>query len=160
MERAREMYSAALYKEEFLTAKKLVKGMDRKLTRKLEICNQQFLVLKRECESYREYTSVGHIAVSLMNLMSELERFLEETEAEEVREQLLELYFHVRAFLNIYDILDEHYVIYTELETDDSFLLKLFCVNPAVNLQEYLSRGNSTIFFLQRCFQSATIRSF
>ena len=55
--------------------------------------------------------------------------FLEETEAEEVREQLLELYFHVRAFLNIYDILDEHYVIYTELETDDSFLLKLFCVN-------------------------------
>ena len=147
VERAREMYSAALYKEEFLTAKKLVKGMDRKLTRKLEICNQQFLVLKRECESYREYTSVGHIAVSLMNLMAELERFLEETEAEEVREQLLELYFHVRAFLNIYDILDEHYVIYTELETDDSFLLKLFCVNPAVNLQEYLSRGNSTIFF-------------
>lgn len=147
VERAREMYSAALYKEEFLTAKKLVKGMDRKLTRKLEICNQQFLVLKRECEPYREYTSVGHIAVSLMNLMSELERFLEETEAEEVREQLLELYFHVRAFLNIYDILDEHYVIYTELETDDSFLLKLFCVNPAVNLQEYLSRGNSTIFF-------------
>ena len=57
---------------------------------------------------------------------------MEETEAEEVREQLLELYFHVRAFLNIYDILDEHYVIYTELETDDSFLLKLFCVNPAV----------------------------
>lgn len=147
VERAREMYSAALYKKEFLTAKRLVKGMDRKLTRKLEICNQQFLVLKRECESYREYTSVGHIAVSLMNLMSELERFLEETEAEEVREQLLELYFHVRAFLNIYDILDEHYVIYTELETDDSFLLKLFCVNPAVNLQEYLSRGNSTIFF-------------
>lgn len=147
VERAREMYSAALYKEEFLTAKRLVKGMDRKLTRKLEICNQQFLVLKRECESYREYTSVGHIAVSLMNLMSELERFLEETEAEEVREQLLELYFRVRAFLNIYDILDEHYVIYTELETDDSFLLKLFCVNPAVNLQEYLSRGNSTIFF-------------
>lgn len=147
VERAREMYSATLYKEEFLTAKRLVKGMDRKLTRKLEICNQQFLVLKRECESYREYTSVGHIAVSLMNLMSELERFLEETEAEEVREQLLELYFHVRAFLNIYDILDEHYVIYTELETDDSFLLKLFCVNPAVNLQEYLSRGNSTIFF-------------
>ena len=72
---------------------------------------------------------------------------MEETEAEEVRKQLLELYFHVRAFLNIYDILDEHYVIYTELETDDSFLLKLFCVNLAVNLQEYLSRGNSTIFF-------------
>ena len=147
VERAREMYSAALYKEEFLAAKKLVKGIDRKLTRKLEICNQQFLVLKRACETYREYTSVGHIAVSLMNLMSELERFLEETEAEEVREQILEFYFHVRAFLNIYDILDEHYVIYTELGEDDSFLLKLFCVNPAVNLQEYLSRGNSTIFF-------------
>ena len=98
VERAREMYSAALYKEEFLAAKKLVKGIDRKLTRKLEICNQQFLVLKRACETYREYTSVGHIAVSLMNLMSELERFLEETEAEEVREQILEFYFHVRLF--------------------------------------------------------------
>lgn len=147
VERAREMYSAVLYKEEFLAAKKLVKGIDRKLTRKLEICNQQFLILKRECETYREYTSVGHIAVSLMNLMSELERFLEEADAEEVREQILELYFHVRMFLNIYDSLDENYVIYTELESDGSFLLKLFCVNPAVNLQEYLSKGNSAIFF-------------
>ena len=38
-------------------------------------------------------------------------------------------------------------MIYIELITEGGFLLKLFCVNPAVNLQEYLSRGNSTVFF-------------
>ena len=37
--------------------------------------------------------------------------------------------------------------IYSELERDGRFKVKLFCVNPAANLQNYLEQGNSTIFF-------------
>ena len=85
--------------------------------------------------------------MKLMNLMGEIERFLEECEDEAKREPILELYFRVRDFINIHDLLDENYVIYTELEPDGRFKLKLFCVNPAVNLAGYLEQGNSTIFF-------------
>ena len=104
-------------------------------------------MLKRECENYQILESVSHIAVKLMNVMSGLEEYLEEEHSEEKREQILDFYFQVRDFLNIHDILDENYVIYSELERGGRFRVKLLCVNPSVNLQTYLEQGNSTIFF-------------
>lgn len=147
VERGREMYSAEIYKEDILSIKRLVKNADSKLARKLEECNKSLLELKRECENFQLQNSVSHIALKLMNVMTEMERFLEESKDIEMRDQVLDLYFQVRNFLNIHDILDENYVIYTELERDGRFKLMLFCVNPSVNLQSYLEQGNSTVFF-------------
>lgn len=147
VERAREMYSTTIYKEEFLEAKRIIKYLDKKLVRKLDICNRQLLELKRECETYQVHQSVGHFSISMTNLLMEMERFMEECDRAEVKEELLEFYFHVRTFLNVYDVLDENYTIYTEMEEDGKFKLKLFCVNPALNLQNFLEKGNSTVFF-------------
>lgn len=147
VERAREMYSATIYKEEFLEAKRIIKYLDKKLERKLDICNRQLLELKRECETYQVHQSVGHFSISMTNLLMEMERFMEECDRAEIKEELLEFYFHVRTFLNVYDVLDENYTIYTEMEEDGKFKLKLFCVNPALNLQNFLEKGNSTVFF-------------
>ena len=145
VERGREMYSAVLYKEEFLQMKKAVRYESVKLTRQLEGCNQMLLEMKRECQTYKEYNSISHFALKLLNVMNGLQKFLEEKE--QVDEEVLEFYFHVRNFLNIYEEVDENYVIYTELEEGGDFKLKLFCVNPAVKLQNFLSQGNSTVFF-------------
>lgn len=147
VERGREMYSAVLYKEDILEVRRAVKQMDSRLAKRLEETNRLMLELKRECEDYRVVESVSHLALKLMNLLTEMERFLEEYREGEKRELVLDLYFQVRDFLNIHDILDENYVIYSELERDGRFKVKLFCVNPAANLQNYLEQGNSTIFF-------------
>lgn len=147
VERGREMYSAVLYKEDILEVRRAVKQMDSRLAKRLEETNRLMLELKRECEDYRVLESVSHLALKLMNLLTEMERFLEEYREGEKRELVLDLYFQVRDFLNIHDILDENYVIYSELERDGRFKVKLFCVNPAANLQNYLKQGNSTIFF-------------
>lgn len=145
VERGREMYSAVLYKEEFLQMKKAVRYESVKLTWQLEGCNQMLLEMKRECQTYKEYNSISHFALKLLNVMNGLQKLLEEKE--QVDEEVLEFYFHVRNFLNIYEEVDENYVIYTELEEGGDFKLKLFCVNPAVKLQNFLSQGNSTVFF-------------
>ena len=147
VERGREMYSAELYKEDFLEVKRCVKEYDKKIADQLDGINRLFLALKRECETYRVLESVSHISLKLMRLLTEMERFLEEQEGGEKREKVLELYFRVRAFLNIHDIMDENYVIYSELEADGRFKVKLFCINPAVNLQGCLEQGNGTVFF-------------
>lgn len=147
VERGREMYSAELYKEDFLEVKRCVKEYDKKIAAQLDGINRLFLALKRECETYRVLESVSHISLKLMRLLTEMERFLEEQEGGEKREKVLELYFRVRAFLNIHDIMDENYVIYSELEADGRFKVKLFCINPAVNLQGCLEQGNGTVFF-------------
>ena len=147
VERGREMYSASLYKEDLLEVRKMVKAEDPKLAKGLSECNQQFLELKRECEHYQILKSVSHIALKLMNVLSKLEDYLEECKDAEKKKRVLDFYFEVRSFLNIHDIMDENYVIFSEMMEDGRFQIKLFCVNPAVNLQNYLEQGNSTIFF-------------
>ena len=147
VERGREMYSASLYKEDLLEVRKLVKAEDPKLAKRLSECNQQFLELKRECEHYQILKSVSHIALKLMNVLSKLEDYLEECKDAEKKKRVLDFYFAVRSFLNIHDIIDENYVIFSEMMEDGRFQIKLFCVNPAANLQNYLEQGSSTIFF-------------
>lgn len=147
VERGREMYSASLYKEDLLEVREMVKAEDPKLAKGLSECNQQFLELKRECEHYQILKSVSHIALKLMNVLSKLEDYLEECKDAEKKKRVLDFYFAVRSFLNIHDIMDENYVIFSEMMEDGRFQIKLFCVNPAVNLQNYLEQGNSTIFF-------------
>ncbi len=147
VERGQKMYSATLCKEDFLQMKRSLKGVDEKLARHLDDCNRQLLDLKRDCEDFQVLDSVGNVYLKLLGLMTEMERFLEESKNEELRREVLDFYFDVRRFVGVYESLDENYLVYSELEKSGHFLLHLFCVNPAQNLQEYLDKGNSTIFF-------------
>ena len=160
VERGRSMYSASLCKEHLLEVRKIVKTEDAKLTKALSGCNEQLLILKRECPGHALYSSVSHLVIRLMNVMSEVERFLEECRKEEIREQVLDLYFEIRDFLSIHEKLDENYMIYTELTEDGGFYVRLFCVNPAVNLSEYLNYGVCTVFFRRHSCPYSIIRSF
>ena len=147
VERGRQMYSAELCKEDFLAVKKLVKGEAPRFAKRLEACNKILLAMKKECENYKVLDNISHLGIQLMNVLSEADRYLEECVDKEVRETVLNFYFQVRSFLNIYDGLDENYVVYTEYREDGRFVLKLFCVNPAANLQKCLDKGNSAVFF-------------
>lgn len=147
VERGRQMYSAELCKEDFLAVKKLVKGEAPRFAKRLEACNKILLAMKKECENYKVLDNISHFGIQLMNVLSETDRYLEECVDKEVRENVLDFYFQVRSFLNIYDGLDENYVVYTEYQENGRFVLKLFCVNPAENLQKCLDKGNSAVFF-------------
>lgn len=147
VERGRQMYSAELCKEDFLAVKKLVKGEAPRFAKRLETCNKILLAMKKECENYKVLDNISHFGIQLMNVLSETDRYLEECVDKEVRETVLDFYFQVRSFLNIYDGLDENYVVYTEYQENGRFVLKLFCVNPAANLQKCLDKGNSAVFF-------------
>ena len=80
-----------------------------------------------------------------------MERYLEEERNAGNAEQpdaFMELFFQVRQFLEIHELLDENYIQYTELEGSGRFKVKLFCVNPAQNLNHYLRPGQFYDFFL------------
>ena len=147
VDRGRQMYSAALYKEEVLKIRKSLKPYGGKVIRELNRLNQFLLELKRECESYEVLESIGNLPVLLMKVMGELESFLEEPPQPEVGKEALEFYFTVRDFLNICDLLDENYKIYVQNLEDGGFQLRLFCVNPAKNLENCLEKGSCAVFF-------------
>ena len=145
--RAREMYSAALIKEDVLAAKRLIKDRNRKLTRAMDRVNKLLLEMKRECDGYGLLESVAPLAQVLAGMQGELEEFLEENPVFEDRESLLEFYFQVRDFLMVYELTDERYRMYSELREDGTFMVRLFCVNPAGNLSACLEQGRSAVFF-------------
>ena len=147
VDRSREMYSAQLYKEDFLAVKKIIKPYSRKLEKHLEKCNRLLLEYKRECDGYQLYENVGNLFFSLMRLSSELDEFLQKPMEFQGHKEVLDFYFALRNFMNIYELVDEHYVIYTEHQEDGRFMLKLFCVDPSANIQACLDKANSTVFF-------------
>lgn len=147
VERGREMYSALLCKETFLELKKTVKAYDDRIAKNLDKCNKEMLVLKRECEGCRVVEQTDGLVRALMRLGASIEDYLEDHEDSPVRTEILAFYFEVSHFLEMYDLMDENYVTYSELREDGSFIVKLFCVNPAGNLRNCMRRGRSTILF-------------
>lgn len=147
VERARNMYSAKLCKEDFLDLKKLVMNIDKKMAGYLEKCNKALLELKRECENYQILDSSGHFITGLERLFYQMQKFFEEHQKFEFMDKVSEFYLKVRHFLNMYEILDEKYIIYTEHSEDSRFWIHLFCVDPSTNISNCIEQGNSTTFF-------------
>jgi len=147
VERSREMYSAQIYKEDFLEIKKLVKRYDSRLEADFNKCNKILLDYKRECEKYILYDNIGNFVFALQRLASNLDEFLQKQPEFTERKTVTEFYLNVRNFLNMYELVDSHYVIYSEHTEDSRFMLKLYCVDPSANLQTCLNKGNATIFF-------------
>lgn len=152
VERAREMYSASLYKESFLEIRRMVKNHSRKLNRLLGKCNQILLEMKRECSEngqggYQVIPHAGSFVMALQSLYTEMQDFAENSHVMDGNETWLEFYFDVRHFLNMHDRIDDKYRIYTELQEDGRFMIKELCINPSGNLRQCLDKGNSAVFF-------------
>ena len=145
--RAREMYSASVYKEDFLEVKRIIKGKSPRLERQLDRCNKLLLSMKRECGDWQLLEDVTGLAAGIMTAFSYMETFMEEFPEFSERETVLDFYFCLRDFLNIYEELDGHYRIYEENREDGSFLVRLFCVDPSRLLSRCMDQGASTILF-------------
>lgn len=147
VERAREMYSAKLYKEDFLELKALMKPVSRRLAADLEECNKCLLEWKRQCSSYMLLENAGGFTIKLMKLIGHMESFMDENHSFEHHKRLTEFYLEVRNFIMIHELLDDSYRIYTEMEEGGRFLIKLLCVHTAANLRQCLDKSNSSILF-------------
>ena len=148
VDRAMSMYSAELYKEQFLEIKRLVRDTDQRLARALEAVNKHLLELKRECEHIVVHEHLDVLVMLLLRLMTRFETFFDDYEHFAEKEDVLDLYFCVRHFLHMYENMGESdYVIYTQLCDDGSFLVKLLCANPAASISRCTQKAVSTVFF-------------
>lgn len=124
-------------------------GYAEKINYQLDKCNQVMLAMKRECERAGVVQDIDELVQPLVRLQAAMDDYLDEQEEERlpVRELLLDFYFEVSHFLEIYELVDENYVMYDRMCEDGDFMVKLFCVNPAENLKGCMKRGRSSILF-------------
>ena len=147
VDRGREMYSASICLDDVIEIRKFVKPYSQKLWKKLGKVKKQMEELRQNCGEWKVQENAGVLPISLLSVQGELDQLLEESPAQEVVDGILDFYFEVRDFLNISELVDDNYVVYTAFGEDGRFYEKLFCVNPAENLQKCLDKGNSTVFF-------------
>lgn len=146
VDRAREMYSAVLSKEHLLETARLVKDVDKRLYNSLKKCNKVMLEMKRECENYLVLESIGELSLEVSRLSEQLTRFSEEKNDFEFSKEVSDMFFEVRHFLNMYDNIGDNYITYSE-NTEEGFVVKLFCVNPSANIRNCVNKGRAAVFF-------------
>ena len=146
VERAREMYSASLVKDDFLEIKRIIKDKSIKMAKLIDQCNNDLLRLRRECDEFEVIDNADGFVMHLMSLMTEYEIFLQESFIPEGKEEVVRLFLDIRHFLHMYEIHDDCYTIYTDYD-NDKFRIKLQCMDPSKNLLACMAKGRSSILF-------------
>ena len=146
VDRAREMYSAVLYKDDFLEIKRLIKNNSVKLAKYLDHCNNDLLRLRRECDEFEVIDNADGFVMHLISLMTEYEIFLQEGFITEGKDEIFKLFLDIRHFLSMYEIHDDCYTIYTDYE-EEHFRIKLQCMDPSKNLLTCMDKGRCSVLF-------------
>ena len=166
VDRAREMFSAAIIKEDLMALKRITEIEIPNLSKKAEKCNKIMLSLKRECEENLVNPPIDDLYLSLTRLYSDIEKIIQDKSkpdkeeqkntidgkpvhivSPELKKQLLEYYFELSSFLTTYELLDENYSVYCSYDDAGDFFVKLFCINPRDNLMACLDNIRSTVLF-------------
>lgn len=148
VERAREMYSASLRKEDFLTARRYMKRLDKGVERALSKCNRAFLALKKRCGDEEEKAdALSDLALALLNLTTRTEKFLAKNIDFKEKKDFLNFYFDIRNFGAAYDRKGKNYRTYAGKDEEGRFLTRIECMDPSGDLEERLTKARSTVFF-------------
>jgi Rad3-related DNA helicase len=153
VDRAREMYSAALQKSDFLNLKKVLKTHAPKVSKAIGKVNTQFLALKKDAgeNHHRAYDELPDPLILTLRRFEEAAQQCLAAEStpplpEVNRETLLDLYFDVLSFIRISELYGPDYITYTETNQND-LIIKLFCLHPRRLLSESLAKGKTSVLF-------------
>lgn len=151
VDRAREMYSAELYKKDILNLKHKCKNLSSGLYKTLNKLNTLLVKERKKCEEnsdgfYLEKNSPRDMMPLLRNFIYEAEKFLVENDKCDVKEEILDVYFKISSFLRVYETYSDKYITYVE-KVEDDVLIKMFCVDTSEVMKACLKKVKSTIFF-------------
>lgn len=159
VERAREMYSAVLIKEDFLKVKKILNEESKKsyppevkyiikiFIAAINKCNKTLLDYKHQCDEFEVLEDISSFSFQLMSVVNSYELFTKEIHDLPERETVLNFFFNIRHFLNMYDLIDNKYRIYTDYDPENNFRIKLQCMDPSARLEDAMDFARSTVLF-------------
>ncbi len=154
VDRGREMFSASVHKQAFLSLGRQLKPVSSLLARRIARVNAAFLALKKgygpslmasghACPGGSSLDRIGKV---LRRFCEAAEEFLKDPVPGAWQPALLRLYFDALHFLRTLEQMDGDY---TSLLTRQgtNLELKLCCINPAKRLSEGFSRMKTSICF-------------
>ena len=119
----------------------------KKIARALDNCIKTMAAMAEKTEKFRILENVNTLAGQVEGLNSAIGHYFSEEDNPPMRKDILELYFETCHFMLIYEKLDENYRMFAEFKEDNSFMVKLLCVDPSENLAECMARGRASVLF-------------
>ena len=118
-----------------------------KIARALDNCIKTMAAMAEKTEKFRLLENVNTLAGQVEGLNSAIGHYFSEEDNPPLRKDILELYFETCHFMLIYEKLDENYRMFAEVKEDNTFMVKLLCVDPSENLAECMTRGRASVLF-------------
>lgn len=147
LDRGREMYSATLVKEHVLELKRLLKDYDKDIAKQLEKLNKSLLARKKQSNGLTIFEDAEEVYQAAEELKTLLDTYINNNNDSPVMDEITDFYFELAHFIDIYEDLDDRYVIYGHLRENGDYLLKLLNVDTSANLNKRLEQARSTILF-------------
>lgn len=147
-DRARNMYSPEINKEEFYDGYKLMKEINKKISRELNNVNKKFIEIKKmmiEASNILENEPTDLIK-ALRKFADEAEEYINDIKTDNIPDQLMELYFKSIFFIKISEIADDNFCYYSELNGGIT-KVKIFLIDPSSILKEIEKNATASIFF-------------
>ncbi len=150
VDRSREMFSAEIFKQPLLEVRRAVRRELPQIYKNLGKINSWMIKARKICEdsgpARHEKEPPDSLFPSLRRFLLMTERWLCRNIKTAYREELLDLYFKISGFMRVAEQFDESYVTcYEKIEKD--LKLKLFCVDPSIQLKDALNRCQAAVFF-------------
>lgn len=147
--RGREMYSATLYKQDFLDLRREVKEKHSILAKKIYKVNKVFLELKNNLEENQVFYKSDIPSEKLYDKLSELNNYIEgwltDHKKDPYYEKVLEFYFETLAYTKINDLTFQGSIFYFEKIEKNNYKAKLFNIDPSFHLRR-INRVSATFF--------------
>lgn len=147
LDRGREMYSASLIKEQVLELKRLMKDWDKDIVKCLEKLNKAMLALKKKSDGLTIFEDVEEVYLAAEEVKGQFDTYINNHNDGRVADEIMDFYFEITHFLDIYEGIDDKYVIYGYLKENGEYMLKLLNVDPSTNLQKRMEQAKSTTLF-------------
>ena len=137
----------AVYRRNRKKREEEVREFIEKIARALDNCIKTMAAMADKTENFRLLENVNTLAGQVEGLNSAIGHYFGEEDNPPMRKDILELYFETCHFMLIYEKLDNNYRMFAEVKEDNTFMVKLLCVDPSENLAECMARGRASVLF-------------
>lgn len=150
VDRSREMFSAEIFKQPCLDVKRAIRKELPPIYKSLGKINSWMIKARKKCDqsapAYHQKEAPEDLFPLLRGFLKMTERWLSLNIKTPFREELLDLFFTVSGFMRVAEHYGDSYVTCLEKIKKD-VKLKLFCIDPSVQLGNALTRCKAAIFF-------------
>lgn len=150
VDRSREMFSAEIYKQPLLDLRRSLRKELPHIYKHLGKINSWMIKARKKCEesspSCHEKEAPEDLFPLLRGFLRTAERWLVRNIKTPFRDDLLDLFFTISGFIRVSEHYDDSYVTCFESIKKD-LKLKLFCIDPSIQLGNALTRCRAAVFF-------------